>query len=127
MAAVTGTDRGLGSRRWLVALLLCGFISTAGIVRAQEPTPAMVTADAPPDAPSDASSETPAQAGAAQPAASAPAERDVSERTIFPNILHDQKDLWLFPVTQFAHGHHWVPVAVVTGVTAGLVVAGSAR
>lgn len=103
--------------RWLVALVLCGFISTAGVVQAQDLAPAVVSADAPPDVPA----EMPAQAGSTQVAAAPPAERDVSERTIFLNVLHDQKDLWLFPVTQLAHGHHWVPVVVVTGVTAGLV------
>jgi membrane-associated phospholipid phosphatase len=81
----------------------------------------MVSADAPAYAPPDVSAETPLPAGSAQVAAAPPVERDVSERTIFLNVLHDQKDLWLFPVTQLAHGHHWAPVVVVTGVTAGLL------
>jgi membrane-associated phospholipid phosphatase len=114
---VTETDRGSGLRRWLVALALSGFISTFGIARAQELAPAIASADAPPDP----SAETPAQAGPTQSAPPAPAQRNVSERTIFMNVLHDQKDLWLFPVSQLAHGHHWVPVVVVTGATAGLV------
>jgi membrane-associated phospholipid phosphatase len=57
---------------------------------------------------------------AAQTATTAPAERDVSEKLLFVNFVHDQKDLWLFP-TQLAHGHHWLPTVAVVGVTAGLV------
>jgi membrane-associated phospholipid phosphatase len=115
MAAVRETDRGSGLRQWLVALALCGSISAMGVVRAQEP--AMVSADAPPDA----SSEVPPQTGST-PAAAQSAERDVSERTIFLNILHDQKDLWLFP-TKLSHENHWLPALVVAGVTAGLLAA----
>jgi membrane-associated phospholipid phosphatase len=113
VAVVTETDRGWGWRRWRLALVFCSFVSTMGIARAQELAPAVVSADAP--------VEIPGQAGSTQAAAAAPAQRDVSERTIFMNVLHDQKDLWLFPVRQLAHGHDWVPAVVVTGVTAGLV------
>lgn len=116
--------------RWLCAFVFCCSIATAGPLCAQDTLPggsAEGTAPAAsqtndniePSQPND--NRAPGQA-APQSAAPAPAERDVSERTIFLNVLHDQKDMWLFPVTQLAHGHHWVPVAVVTGVTAGLVV-----
>jgi membrane-associated phospholipid phosphatase len=118
MAAVTAIDRGPVLRQWLVALVLCGFISTAGIARAQELALAIASADAPPDA----SAETAGQAGSTQPAAAAPAERDVSERLLVPNFLHDQKDMWLFP-TKLSHGNHWLPTIVVAGVTAGLLAA----
>lgn len=49
-------------------------------------------------------------------------ERDVSWKKLPGNILHDQKDIWLFP-TQLARGHHWVPTLAVVGVTAGLIAA----
>jgi len=35
-------------------------------------------------------------------------------------LLHDQKEVWLFP-TQVARGHHLLPVIVVTGMTGGLI------
>jgi membrane-associated phospholipid phosphatase len=38
------------------------------------------------------------------------------------NVLHDQENIWLFPV-QVAHGRHWVPTVAVVGVTAGLLAA----
>jgi len=37
-----------------------------------------------------------------------------------PNILHDQKEIWLFPVS-VARGHHLKPVLILTGITAVLV------
>jgi hypothetical protein len=47
-------------------------------------------------------------------------ERRVSWFTLPLNLLHDQKDIWLFPTT-VARGHHWKPVLVFTLVTAALV------
>jgi membrane-associated phospholipid phosphatase len=119
MAAATVTDRGSTLRRWLVALVLCGFTSAAGMVRAQELAPTIVAGDVSPDA----SAEAPAQVGSTQSAAAAQAKRDVSERLLVPNFLRDQKDIWLFPVLQLGHGHHWVPAVVVVGVTGGLLAA----
>lgn len=52
------------------------------------------------------------------PAATRP--RDVTEGTIFPNILRDQKDLWLFPL-KLDHGRHWFPAVSIVAVTASLV------
>ena len=81
----------------------------------------MVSVDAPSAAPPAVSAEDLPQAGSAPSGAAAPTDRDVSERTIFVNVLHDQKDLWLFPVSQLAHGHHWIPTVAVVGMTTGLV------
>jgi len=47
-------------------------------------------------------------------------ERSVSWMKLGPNILHDQKEIWLFPVS-VARGHHLKPVLILTGITAGLV------
>jgi membrane-associated phospholipid phosphatase len=38
------------------------------------------------------------------------------------DFLHDQKDIWFFPV-HLAKGEHWLPTLTITGVTAGLIVA----
>ncbi len=51
-------------------------------------------------------------------------ERQVTLRSLPKDFLHDQKDIWLFPV-QLAKGRHWVPTLAVVGVTAGLIVADS--
>jgi len=117
MTRATAADRAWGLRRWLVALVLCGSISSIGIVRAQEPAQAISA-----EAQSLASADAPAQAGSTQTAPSAPADRDVSERLLIPNFLHDQQDIWLFP-TKFSHENHWLPTLVVVGVTAALLAA----
>jgi membrane-associated phospholipid phosphatase len=44
-------------------------------------------------------------------------DREVSLRKLPMNFLHDQKDLWLFPL-DLAKGHHWLPALVITGGTA---------
>jgi len=48
--------------------------------------------------------------------------REISWRSLPKDFLHDQKDIWTFPV-QLGKGRHWLPTLTVTGVTAGLVVA----
>jgi membrane-associated phospholipid phosphatase len=52
------------------------------------------------------------------------ADRDVSWRELPGNLLHDQKTIWTFPA-KIVHGKHLVPVFIVTGVTAALIVADS--
>src|SRR6185437_698009 len=50
-------------------------------------------------------------------------ERDVTWKSLPGDFLHDQKEIWgVFP-SQLAHGHHWVPVLAVAGLTAGLIYA----
>ena len=49
-----------------------------------------------------------------------PAERDVSWKSLVPNILSDQKQIWLFP-GRLVEGHSWIPTAAILGTTAGLV------
>lgn len=46
--------------------------------------------------------------------------RDVTWRQLPKNFLHDQKDMWLFPV-RAAEGHHWLPTLLVAGGTAALI------
>jgi membrane-associated phospholipid phosphatase len=47
-------------------------------------------------------------------------ERQISWRRLVPNMVQDQKQIWLFPVS-VAHGHHLVPVLAVAGITAGFM------
>ena len=49
-----------------------------------------------------------------------PPQRHVSWKLLLPNVLHDQKQVWLFPAS-LAHGKHWVPTAGLVLTTAGLV------
>ena len=44
-------------------------------------------------------------------------DREVSLRKLPMNFLHDQKDMWLFPL-DLAKGHHWLPALFITGGTA---------
>ncbi|MGB6544420.1 MAG: phosphatase PAP2 family protein [Candidatus Acidiferrales bacterium] len=73
-------------------------------------------ADSPP-----AQSEPPPPAPAASSNSSGPLpDRPVSWIGLVPNLLHDQKNIWLFPVS-VSRGHHLVPVLTFTIVTASLV------
>ncbi len=64
----------------------------------------------------------PTDAGRAPLGAIGPS-RAVSLKTIVPNILEDQKQIyWTFP-GQVAHGKHWIPVVSVLAATAGLIAA----
>lgn len=38
-----------------------------------------------------------------------------------PNLLQDQREIWMFPVS-LVHGHHLVPTLAVVGITAALAV-----
>lgn len=48
-------------------------------------------------------------------------ERAISPKLLVPNILHDQKPIWSFPL-KVAEGRHWKPVLGLTLATAGLVI-----
>jgi membrane-associated phospholipid phosphatase len=41
-------------------------------------------------------------------------------RKLPANFVHDQKDIWLFPL-KVAQGHYWLPAALLTGATAALI------
>jgi membrane-associated phospholipid phosphatase len=47
-------------------------------------------------------------------------DRPVSWKLLAPNILSDQKAIWLFP-TKLARDRNWIPALSVAGVTAGLL------
>src|SRR5580704_1216032 len=55
-----------------------------------------------------------------KPATSSDSLREGEWRRLPVNFLHDQKDMWLFPVS-VAEGHHWLPTLLVTGATAALI------
>jgi membrane-associated phospholipid phosphatase len=56
------------------------------------------------------------------PVAKAAADIDISWKNLPKRILHDQKEIWLFPL-QLAKGRYLLPTAAVVGGTAGLIVA----
>lgn len=91
--------------------------SPVGIASTQAASPAGASAAAasPAAAPSDDSRPE-------RQVPASPAEREATWRTLPGNFLHDQKDIWLFPV-QLARGRHWVPTLAVAGITAGLIYA----
>jgi membrane-associated phospholipid phosphatase len=51
-----------------------------------------------------------------------PADLEVSWRKMPARFLHDEKEMWLFPV-QLGKGKHWVPTAIVVGGTAAFIAA----
>jgi hypothetical protein len=48
-------------------------------------------------------------------------DREVSLRKLPMNFLHNQKDMWMFPL-DLAKGHHWLPASFITGGTAVFMV-----
>ena len=50
-------------------------------------------------------------------ATSNPSDLEVSWRKMPARFLHDEKDMWLFPV-KLAEGKHWLPTAIIVGGTA---------
>src|SRR4051812_11992005 len=89
--------------RSLVSLLFFFALFTSAPARAQDTPPAN-----PPPASFPLSNS------------SANVNRDISWRRLAPNILHDQKEVWLFPA-KVAEGQHLLPVFMVTGVSGGLI------
>ena len=75
---------------------------------------------------------TPKESAAAEPAAAASAalpapskedpseDREVSWRKLPMNLLHDQKNMWLFPL-ELGKGRHWLPALFITGGTAAFL------
>jgi membrane-associated phospholipid phosphatase len=55
-----------------------------------------------------------------KPATNSTYVREGVWRKLPSNFLHDQKDMWLFPL-KVAEGHYWLPVALFTGATAALI------
>jgi membrane-associated phospholipid phosphatase len=96
-------DRGEGLGVWLLLLSL----------GAGAPAAAQSSASSPSNLPEPSDS-------CPSPCAIALGERPVSWKLLVPNIVHDQKPIWLFPET-VAHGRHWNPVAGFLFATAGLV------
>jgi len=71
----------------------------------------------------DSSSQPDSSAQASSPVQTdpkAPEARVVTWGSLPKDFLHDQKEIWLFPL-QLAKGHHWVPTLAIAGVTTGLV------
>jgi len=90
---------------------------------AQDAAPAIPTesAQSAPPAPVVAAQPTQVQPPSLTlPGSSQSDERPVSWIKLPMNLVQDQKAIWLFPIS-LAEGHHWKPLLVFTGVTAGLV------
>jgi len=89
------------------ATLIFALMLAAGPLRGQEPS------TSPPE-----SAAAPAPTPSTEPAPSP--GRQVSWKLLAPNILRDQKPIWLFPV-HAAQGQHWKPTLAVVLGTAALV------
>ena len=110
----------------LTAVLLTLFALAAPFCSAQE-NAAPGEGSSAPDASAPAISvPDPAQAGTSGPAAgtsapaAAPSEWHIlgsQWKRVAPDLLHQQKPIWLFPVS-LAHGHHWKPTLALIGTTA---------
>jgi len=72
------------------------------------------------DAIPDTQESSSSSSNSPKPATSSDYVREGEWRKLPANFLHDQKDMWLFPV-KVAEGHHWLPVLLVIGATAALI------
>jgi len=102
-------------RGWMVRLGLAGWALALCVAtgRGQERLP---------DAPVARSWASPQSELQPDAQASATQDVDISWKKLPERILHDQKEIWLFPVA-LAHGKYWVPTLVVAAGTAGLIAA----
>ena len=93
----------VGTRRFQTTFLLviaCAVLQPCGAQTAPSPQ------TQPPSSPASSPSPSP--------------ERSVSWIKLGPNVVHDQKEIWLFPVS-VARGHHLKPVLILTVITTALV------
>jgi membrane-associated phospholipid phosphatase len=101
------------SRLAVIVILCAGIMAPAGIAAAQQaenqpPEPQAGNVQTAPDKHPDSNTS--------------PQERKVSWRSLPGDFLHDQKEIWLFPV-QLAKGRHLLPAVAIAGGTAALVTA----
>src|SRR5690242_9766722 len=94
-------------KRWVVCLTICLGIGALNEASAQ------VTSSDLPDAPSEVTFH-PHHGG--DPAS----DRTVSWSSLPKDFLHDQKQIWTFPI-QLGKGKHWVPTAAIVGITGVLI------
>lgn len=93
------------SRQFGVILVFCAaMVFSPGLIQAQQPDNSQSTPDKHPDTNTSVT------------------DRKVSWSSIPTDLLHDQKEIWSFPA-QWAQGRHLLPALIVTGGTAGLIVA----
>ena len=109
--------RSLAVPRLLTASFLFVFFTLSPVAsHAQEVSslPAQEISSAP--EPAQSSSNTPSSRYSTN-ATPDPADLEVSWRKMPARFLHDEKDMWLFPV-KLRHGKNWIPTAIVVGGTA---------
>jgi membrane-associated phospholipid phosphatase len=101
------------------AVLLILFALAAPFCSAQENAAPAEVSGAPDGTDPAVSVPDPVPAGISAPAA-APSEWQIlgsQWKSVGPDLLHQQKDMWLFPVS-LAHGRHWKPALALIGTTA---------
>jgi len=76
----------------------------------QKPSPVDSPANSPPQTPASPPGNAPSTTG----------DRPISWKLLLPNLVSDQKRIWLFPAG-LAHERKWLPTAIVLGTTAGLI------
>jgi membrane-associated phospholipid phosphatase len=103
----------------LSAVLLILFALAAPFCSAQENAAPAEVSSAPDGSDPAATVPEPVQPGISAPAA-APSEWRIlgsQWEKVGPDLVHQQKDMWLFPVS-LVRGHHWKPALAVIGTTA---------
>lgn len=101
---------------FLPSLMICSSLwcqeQTASVALPDSPVPHVGLTD---DSASDA--------GVAPNHHGYPTVREESWKALPLDFLHDQKQIWAVFPSQMAKGHHWIPVLVTAGATAGLLYA----
>jgi hypothetical protein len=109
--------RSLGLPRFFAAsflFILCALSPVASHAQDLSSLAAQEISSAPEHA--QASSNTPSSRSSTN-ATPDPSDLEVSWRKMPARFLHDEKDMWLFPV-KLGHGKNWIPTAIVVGGTA---------
>ena len=108
--------------RFRLALLLAAALGAQQLCGAQDAAPPELTSELIPDLTAVLTDEAAAQLAPPPPEPALP-ERGIyweGWKQLAPNILRDQKKVWLFPVS-VARGEHLKPTLAIVGVTAGLI------
>ena len=110
---------GIPKKKFAVAVIAIFAVVLPSQVGAQTASPDQSSAVAPPPSNEPADTAAPVASAPVAPAPAPAAERPVSWKQLFPNVMSDQKHIWTFPA-RLVQGKDLIPTAAVVGATAGL-------
>jgi len=111
----------LGRVHFIAAASILSFTLSPAASRAQGISPEPARTQSSNSTSTSTSTSTSASASSSSTHATPdPSDLEVSWRKMPARFLHDEKDMWLFPV-KLAEGKHWLPTAIIVGGTAAFL------